>query len=113
MEDRPAADAVPDPALLERVLEETLSDGGVPELDSAELHALTDVARRYRGSARVSEPIALELVKSVLLVRFPGLSASDTLWHDVSRQIATILYESPDTHERLDRLWSQLSELIT
>jgi hypothetical protein len=110
-ERRPAAEL--DPALLERVLEETLSDAAASHLDPAEMRALADVARRYPGASLVADPIAAELVKSILKVRFRGSDASDTFWQEVSRQIANTLCEAPDTRERLDCLWSQLSELAT
>jgi len=106
---RSAAD--PDPGLLERVLEETLSNGAVSHLEPVELRALAAVAKRYPGTSLTVDPIAVELVESILKTRFRGLDVSDMFWREVSQRIATTLYEAPDTQERLERLWSQLSEL--
>lgn len=105
--------AVPDPALLEQVLEETLSGHALWQLEPVELQALANVAQRYPGAALVVDPVAVELVKSILKARFRALNASEVLWHDVSCQIATALCEAPDTRARLERLWSQLSGLVT
>ena len=69
--------------------------------------------RQYPGASLVADPIAAELVESVLKARFRGIQASATFWQQVSRQIATTLCEAPDTQEKLDRLWNQLSELVT
>ncbi len=98
---------------MERVLEETLSDGAVSHLDPIELRALAEVAKKYPGASLVADPIAAELVESVLKARFRGIQASATFWQQVSRQIATTLCEAPDTQEKLNRLWNQLSELVT
>ena len=111
--DEPRRAAAPDPKLLERVLEETLSDGAVSHLDPIELRALAEVAKKYPGASLVADPIAAELVESVLKARFRGIQASATFWQQVSRQIATTLCEAPDTQEKLNRLWNQLSELVT
>jgi len=108
-EPRPVA---PDPALLERVLEETLSEDAVANLDSAALRAMGEVAGRFRGAALAIDPIAVELVKALLKTHFTGFRISDALWEEVSRQIATTLCEAPDTQAKLERLWSQLSELV-
>ena len=103
----------PDPALLEQVLEETLSEAAVSHLDAADLQALGEVARRFRGAALEVDPIVIELVRSLLKTHFTGFGVSDTLWHEVSQQIATTLFEAPDTRAKLERFWSQLSELVT
>lgn len=108
-EPRPAN---PDPALLEQILEETLSDGAVSHLDPVALQALGEVAKRFPGVALVVDPIAVELVKALLKTHFRGFGASDAFWQEVSQQIATTLCEAPDTQEKLERLWSQLTELI-
>jgi hypothetical protein len=103
----------PDPALLEQVMEEMLSDGAISHLDPVELQALGEVARRFAGVALVVDPIAVDLVESLLRTHFRAFGASDAFWQEVSQQIATTLYEAPDCQEKLQRLWSQLSELIT
>ncbi|MHB0955503.1 MAG: hypothetical protein ACYC6N_29800 [Pirellulaceae bacterium] len=102
----------PDAALLEQVLEETLSGGAAARLDATSLQALGEVAKRFPGAALVVDPIAIELVKSLLKTHFVGWGVSDAFWQDVSQQIAMTLCEAPDTQAKLERLWSQLSELI-
>lgn len=104
--------ATPDPELLEQVLHETLSEGAVANLDAAALQALGEVARRFRGAELAVDPIAIELVKSLLKSHFIGFRLSEAAWQEASRQIATTLYEAPDTQAKLERLWSQLSELV-
>lgn len=108
----PPADQLADPSILERVLEETLSESEAgTAVAPEELEALVQVARRHRGSSLVLEPVAVELVEAVLRARFSQLRISPAAWKRLSREIAGTLYDDPHLQQRLGRFWGQLSEL--
>jgi hypothetical protein len=105
------ADPIPDLPLLEKVLKETLSAPLPPgPLRDSEWQALLEVARRHRGQALVLEPVAIDLVQAMLRTRFDRLQLPDDSWQHMSREIATTLLDDPQTHSRLERFWSQLTE---
>jgi hypothetical protein len=109
---RAAADAEApiDPGVMEKVLEETLlaADSDQP-IDAAELRALASVGRRHAGQQLSLDPIVVELVQSILRHRFGEPIQSSPAWGDMPRTIAQTLWESPEAHQRLDRLWDRLA----
>lgn len=108
----PPVGGVRDSFLLDRVLQETLALDSLQQLRPEEMQALTDVARRHRDAIVVVESIAAELVEAWLRIRFAHLQATSELWRDASQRIARSLCESPESHERLSRFWTQLCELV-
>ena len=101
----------PDASLLEQVLRETLvaADSGEP-LDPADTQTLVAVARRHRNSPLRLDPVAVDLVQSILQGRFRHLSGRPEFLATMSRQIAETLMDDPQTRQRLEAFWSRLSE---
>jgi hypothetical protein len=105
------AESPVDREVMEKVLQETLSAAGSDEpVGSAEMQALVEVARRHAGQSISLDPIAIELVESILLCRFgPQLRRSQDA-KELPRTVAETLWENPDSHDRLLRLWNRLAE---
>ena len=98
-----------DRAAFEEVLKETLNQESSQATIGADgLAALTQVAQRYPGSKLTLEPIAVELVDSILEIRINRQGRPASFWHEMSKQIAVSLYESPASKERLVILWNSL-----
>jgi hypothetical protein len=74
--------------------------------------ALVDVARRRRDCPRCIEPIAVELVDSLLKVRFSAMMAAPERRRDVSRRIAATLIDDPHEQLFLQRFWDKLREAV-
>jgi hypothetical protein len=49
------------------------------------------------------------VVQSILRHRFGAQIQTSPGWSDMPRTIAQTLWESPDAHQRLDRLWDRLA----
>lgn len=111
---RPADAAVPpeaaaDPALMERVLRETLAagDSGRP-YDHHELAALREVARRHPAEPFGLHPVAREMVDAILRVRFAGGFHAAESRSAMAARIAETFCEDPVSAERLKALWVRL-----
>jgi hypothetical protein len=99
-----------DPRVMEQVLEETLlSTESDRPLDADELQALARVGLRHTGQPLSLEPVAVELVESILRHRFGERIEKSPAWTEMPRAIAATLWDSPDAHQRLDRLWGRLA----
>jgi len=106
-----AAERVSDPMLLERVLRQTLLDpAGSGFGDPVYLEALGDVARRHRGAALSLEPVAVDLVRTVLGVFFGGMTHGAALSGAMAAPIAASLCEDQRAHQRLEAMWTRLGE---
>jgi hypothetical protein len=98
-----------DRAAFEKVLNETLNQNSSQATIGADgLAALTLVAQRYPGSKLTLDPIAAELVDSILGIRIDRQGRPASFWHEMSMEIAVSLYESPASKERLVILWDSL-----
>jgi hypothetical protein len=98
-----------DRAAFEKVLNETLNhQSSQATIDEAGMAALTLVAQRYPGSKLTLDPIAVELVDSILGIRIDRQGRPASFWHEMSMEIAVSLYESPASKERLVILWDSL-----
>jgi hypothetical protein len=109
---RTASDSIPDPGLLEEVLQETLASspaGGIPR---DELRALLNVAQRYKGQPLTQEPVATELVLSILQSRFGQLKVEAEQWRTMSHQIAGTLMDDEHSAQRLLTFWRRLVEAL-
>lgn len=107
--DAAAGAPTPDRDLFDQVLEETRTAFDADKrLDVAAVAALHEVARRHRRDCLNVDPVLLELVESILQVRFPGLWRRDTYWTTMARQVAETLFEDPSSRARLDLFWSRL-----
>ncbi len=102
---------VTDPALLESVLQQTLSICSSDEpLDPGSRRALEEVAARHRGEPFSVEPVAVELVAAVLHSQGKASSNSADAWRSVAFQVARTLCEDPTSRGRLETFWGRLCE---
>jgi hypothetical protein len=99
-----------DASVMEKVLEETLrAVDSDPPLDASEINSLAQIGRRYGGQPLSVEPMVVELVESILQQRFGQQIRSSAQWSDMPREIAQTLWDSPEAHQRLERLWGRLA----
>jgi hypothetical protein len=99
-----------DPKLLEQVLAATLQLTGSDEpLQPEEMRTLVNVARQ-RKNEPLSVETVMELVQSVLRLRFRRLVGSTHQWEQMTRQLAESLVEDPNAKLQLQRLWEKLCE---
>jgi hypothetical protein len=98
-------------ALLDLVLQQTLLTEKVEAQERLEsLDELLELARRRRGEAFLMDPIAIELVQTVLGTPFRALVASENQWLAMTRQVAQTLCDDPASYDRLSGLWRRLNE---
>jgi len=109
----PPPDPTEEAGLMQRVLRETLAvtEADVP-LDTAELTALEDVARRFIDAALSLHPVVVALVGAILSARFGYLACRPEVCQAVSLRIAETLWEDPASQARLLRLWARLTEAV-
>ena len=105
---------IPDPSILDRVIEKTVSSDGLTEsLPAEELAELLEVARRHRSRPLELEPVVVDLVNTIVRQRFklPGMDPqrSDAM----ARELAESLFRSPHSRQRLDSFWSKLLEAVS
>jgi hypothetical protein len=108
-----AVDAEPtvDADVMEKVLQETLSAADIDQpLDTAEFEVFQGVARRYAGQPLSLDPIVTELVQSILLYHFGEQMRQTRDWEKMPRAIAETLWDSPHSHDRMQRLWERMAE---
>jgi hypothetical protein len=103
------AEPAADPALMERVLRETLAatDSGQP-YDRRELAALRGVFRRHSAEPFGPRPVAAEMVEAILRVRLGGRFRASGTGSAMAAQIAETLCDDPVSGERLKALWVRL-----
>lgn len=97
-------------SLLEDVLRET--SAAARETDTREdldLEALRQIGRRRRGEPFSEDPVARELVESVLLTQFRDHWNTPGLWRPIAQRIARTLCGDLVARSRLERLWSCLA----
>lgn len=100
-----------DPALVERVLRQTLTMCGANEPLGAESRkALREVVSRHRGKPFGLEPVAVELVAAVLQSQMAAGSESSDIRQAVTLQVARTLCEDPASRRRLEGFWERLNE---
>ena len=96
--------------VLEDVIQQTAAlnakDAGI---HPADLEALLDVARRFRGVEFQLEPVVYELVRVTLTRQLRHAGQTDEQFAVVANRVAQTLFENPETRERLSSLWVQLS----
>jgi hypothetical protein len=95
--------------LLERVIRETIADSSL-ETSGDLREKLLEVARRYPQSQLELDPVVIDLVKAVLGPQFArsveGLTGGD----EMATCIAQTLFADAAARERLNSLWTNLSE---
>ncbi len=100
-----------DPALLERVVKQTLAAADVQdESTNADLQRLRSIAHRRKGQNLVLEPVVIEMVRAMLGAEFAGLDADPERFREISMKIARALLDDPVSCQRLENLWSRLAE---
>jgi hypothetical protein len=103
--------SVTDPALLLRVLEQTISASDSPdEVEAANIERLKTVARQRHGQPLVLEPVVVEMVRAVLGAHFAALGKDPQRLDEMTLHIAHTLMEDPAACKRLETLWSRLNE---
>lgn len=107
-----AAGGMPlDPALLERVVKQTLAAADEQDAStSADLQRLRMVAHRRKGQNLVLEPVVIEMVRAMLGAEFAGLDADPERFREISMRIARTLIDDPVSCKRLENLWARLAE---
>jgi hypothetical protein len=96
--------------VLEDVLKQTASLYSFePPTDPADLAVLREVAARLRGAPFALDPVVVELVRALLRRQLASLWSSEDQLNGVAAQIATTLFENPETNERLEKLWTRLT----
>ncbi|MEX2188634.1 MAG: hypothetical protein WD875_17635 [Pirellulales bacterium] len=106
-----AGAAAIDPALLERVVKQTLEAADEQDISSAvDLQRLRSIAHRRKGQNLVLEPVVIEMVRAMLGAEFAGLDADPERFREISMRIARTLLEDPVSCKRLENLWARLAE---
>lgn len=101
--------AVPDASILESVLRETLAGDAEPISDQT-MSELRRLARRYAGAPLSLDPHGVELVMTLLRDRLADRRMGPEALAEVSREVATSLFEVPEVWQRAERLWRNLGE---
>lgn len=101
-----------DGRLLERVLLETATSLDASELGDEEWRALLGVARQHAGQPFSRDPVAFEMVETLLRPRFGKQAGAIQDWRPMIERIATTLVEDRPSFERLEGLWGRLCEAI-
>ena len=97
-----------DPALLQKVLQQTLAAmTATQRIAPAEMAALQAIARRHHG-AQLDEAIATELVQAVLCGQGDYPDKPPPIWRTTSQRVAQLLLDDPEASERLHRMWMEL-----
>ena len=105
-------DRLPSRDLLESVLNETLTGRSVRDsMSRTTLAALQEVAKRHRGQPLILEPVAVELVRALLRLKFPKQPVTSREWKFMSNRIAQTMLDDPVARERLRVFWSRLTEM--
>lgn len=95
--------------LLEQVLQQTAVNAlADPAGNQAVREALTEVAARYENQPLALEPVVVELIHATLATQFPLYQSQQRDWRAVSASIARILWDDPQSRERLGHLWEEL-----
>ncbi len=110
--DAAAGSAPVDPALLARVLQQTLAAADEQDpAHAADLQRLRAIAHRRKGQNLVLEPVVIEMVRGVLGAEFAGLDKDPVRFNEVTMRIARSLLDDPVANKRLENLWARLAEL--
>ena len=100
-----------DEKALTRVLLETISSTTYgQELEAGEMEAMRRIGRQYAGKELTLNPIATDLVESILKCRIGDRLGPPERLETMSREIARTLWHSPHTYDRLVVFWARLSE---
>jgi len=102
-----------DEGLLELVLERTARvSGNEDEVAPQTMERFLDVARLHRGLKLNADPVARELVETILRDTLTALKQPDLLWRSTALSIAQTLMEDPRAQQRMNSFWMRLSEAV-
>ncbi len=95
--------------LLDRVIAETR----LAESDqvSLEFEALKVIARRYPAAPFALDPVAIELVESMLRCHFRDWPLPPLLTRQMAQHVAESLLDEPTYREQVAQLWQRVMEL--
>lgn len=96
--------------MLQQVIAQTLNAAPTGQSDSASSATFRSALEQYCGQPFVADPIGLEMVRAVLLLKFPRDSLSESLFDQSARQITATLCDDPVARQRLESLWARLCE---
>ena len=101
-----------DRALLERVLQETLTDESAREsLSGVDRAALLEVAARHRNQPLSLDPIVIALIEAMVQTHFGVLSGSAEFWRPITARIGRTLWDDSVARARLEVFWHRLCEM--
>jgi hypothetical protein len=108
---RPPAGRI-DPAILEKVLQQTLSaaDDAIA-VDPIHVQRLRAVAHRRGSQPLMVEPTVVELVRAVLGADFAGLAGDPERFKAMTVEIARALMDDPIASRRLEGMWKRLCDM--
>lgn len=95
---------------LESVLRRSLIETEDTQIASQMLAAMAAVAQRHRGEPFTFEPVAVELIDSLLRALYPGAGEGGEQWQAMSSSIAASLCDDASAYNRLESFWKRLSE---
>ena len=95
--------------LLERVIRETNFEGA-DDASGVLRDKLLEVARRHPNSQLELDPVVIEMVKVVLGSQLKRSLQGMNKWEEMVSLIAQTLFADSAARERLNSLWTQLSE---
>ena len=109
------------PSVLDEAIRKTIASWRPQEsVSKEEFNALKEVARRHQDKALELEPVVVDLVDALLKLHFAehpnahsGASPPDVhSRREMSREIATSLFDAPESQQRLHSLWAKLLEAV-
>lgn len=95
---------------LERVLRDALLAKPNAALAMAEVAAMRALAARHHGKPLAVDPIVVDIVAALLSAAFRVRVEDSPSCMEMSRTIANSLWNDPVVRDRIDALWTRLSE---
>ncbi|HAA72234.1 MAG TPA: hypothetical protein DCE55_24070 [Planctomycetaceae bacterium] len=97
--------------ILDQVVHETLKHVNVEQLAPDTLQDLVFVARQFGKVPLTLDPIGIALIDALLKPWKQDRDLPTDFWHDMARDIATLILEAPDNQQKLSQFWTQLTAL--
>lgn len=81
-------------------------------LSPSEQAAVEAIAKKYLGQEFCCQPILVELVEAFLKARLQQKMSAEG-WQTMSQEVADVMYQTPETHDRLRVFWQRLCETVS
>ena len=81
-------------------------------LSPSEQAAVESIAKKYLGQEFCCQPILVELVEAFLKARLQQKMPAEG-WQTMSQEVADVMYQTPETHDRLRVFWQGLCEKVS